>query len=123
MGNGSLRCFRSQQRWPTIDNLVPSPTSISKDEKKNDVVEDTDYWGADVDGGWGNEDGDNYDWGCGDNMADLSMDDLESMMNDCEMRTPHSKKSSKPPLQPATKSESLPEKSSIDAIDEIFVDI
>ena len=119
MGNGSLRCFRSQQRWPTIDNLVSSPTSTSKDEKKNDVVEDTDYWGADVKGGWGNEDGDNYDWGCGDNMADLSMDDLESMMNDCEMRTPHSKKLSKPPLQPATKSESLPEKSSIDAIDDL----
>ena len=53
MGNGSLRCFRSQQRWPTIDNLVSSPTSISKVEKKNDVVEDTDYWGADVNGGWG----------------------------------------------------------------------
>jgi hypothetical protein len=123
MGNGSLRCFRSQQRWPTIDNLVPSPTSISKDEKKNDVVEDTDYWGADVDGGWGNEDGDNDDWGCGDNTADLSMDDLESMMNNCEMRTPHSSKSSKPPLQLATKSESLPEKSAaIDVIDETMCD-
>ena len=116
IGNGSLRCFRSQRRWPTTENLVPSPTSTSKNEKKNNVVEKNDYWDADVDGGWGNEEGGNDDWGCGDNTTDLSMDDLESMMNDCEMRTPHSNKSSKPPLQPATKVESLPEKpAAIDA--------
>jgi hypothetical protein len=84
--------------------------STSKNDKKNDVVEENDYWGAVVDGGWGNEEGGNDDWGCGDNTTNLSMDDLESMMNDCEMRTPHSNKSSKPPLQPATKVESLPEK-------------
>lgn len=106
MGNGSLRCFRSQRPWP--------PTATARHKKKND-----DYWGTDVDGGWGKEDSDNDDWGCGDNTTDLSMDDLESMMNDCEVRNSHSNRSSKPSLQPLTKSESLPEKSvAVDVIDE-----
>lgn len=113
MGIGSLRCFRSQRPW------VPSPTATAKDEKKNYAVEDNDYWGADVDGGWGKEDSDNDDWCYGDNTTDLSMDDLESMMNDCEMRNPHSNRSSKPSPQLLTKSESLPEKSAaVDVIDE-----
>ncbi|KAL3812077.1 hypothetical protein ACHAXA_002774 [Cyclostephanos tholiformis] len=92
IGSGPVRCLRSQRRWTAAtkcDGDVDDPPPPGN----RPTTRDDDYWGADdagIDGGgWGDGVDDvEDDWGVSTNGADVSVDDLEAMMNECEMMRP-----------------------------------
>ncbi|KAL7552726.1 hypothetical protein ACHAWF_015962 [Thalassiosira exigua] len=91
---GALRCIRSQQKWKDDNSKVeankPGPIdSLKPKVTLNDNLENNDWGMDDGSDDWG--DGDD-DWGCSEASgakadADVSMDDLETMLTNCEMRS------------------------------------
>ncbi|KAL7538152.1 hypothetical protein ACHAXR_008327 [Thalassiosira sp. AJA248-18] len=110
---GALRCVRSQQRWKNSSKTNSEmAASDSNNDSGNELPAkqlDNNDWGID-DGsdGWG-EDGDD-DWGeagankTNESTNNISMDDLETMLNNCEVRAASKKSETLPP----TKSQSIP---------------
>lgn len=111
IGSGPVRCIRSQRPWTAgcskMQGPMTTPTArcgVGDDDdpppRNGTTTRNDDYWDADdaaVDGGgWGDDDGHgddgDDDWGVGGGVtsdgADVSMDDLEAMMNECEMIRP-----------------------------------
>lgn len=133
IGGGPVRCLRSQRKWTAARSESTSrrggdggPPVDAGPPTKDDRVDD-DRWGAGDaggggdDGGWGDGDDDggggDDDWGGGGGTADVSMDDLEAMMNDCKMRPPAPSSGSKPPPPPPPSAKSLPSQGKHDGVD------
>ena len=121
-GGGVIRCIRSQQTWKSDAKNVSSsditPDEIANPKKdatksaSNNKLESND-WGIDddnndSDGGWGDDSDD--DWGGGgeannkgtDEGTNITMDDLESMLDQCEVKQAN-KMETDPKLQSPSK--------------------
>lgn len=118
---GALCCIRSQQQWNTSSKkpLMSSTTDDSENPKESPGTThlESNDWGIEDDGseGWGG-DNDGDSWGnCeADNTkngdTNISMDDLESMLTNCEMHSASTKKSEVLPssnVQSSTKASTI----------------
>ena len=95
--SGSLRCFRSQQCWASL-KAASSDDPMSKSSEKSEAIvgvgdtewgvdDGTDGWGDDEDNGWG-------EGKCTARRDNISIGDLENLLNSCEMKS--AEKVSKP---------------------------
>lgn len=93
---GSVCCLRSQQCWTALPDQLKSRDS----EKPKNLLGDNDWGVDDGNDGWGDDDDDG--WGGGNNAVygeNVSIDDLEKMLNNCEMKS--AAKSKSPPQSSA----------------------
>ncbi len=85
----SVRCIRSQQCWTGLTALTGEAMTRDSEEPCN-ILRDNDWGVGDDNASWG-DDGDN-EWGGGKNNTSsgdyISIDDLELLLNSCEMKSP-----------------------------------
>ena len=86
---GSVCCIRSQQCWTGLAESTAETMTRDFEEPCN-IRRDND-WGVDDHNAFWEDDGDNA-WGGGKNSASsedyISIDDLETLLNSCEMKSP-----------------------------------
>jgi len=104
---GEMRCVRSQQQWKNSKTTSEMPMASSANdfespkETPGNILEEND-WGVDDGSDWGDDGDDDWGGGAAKNTKDntnISMDDLETMLTNCEMHSASKEPESAPSIK------------------------